>query len=1469
MTRRRLRQLRTQGGRPPLPSQRFAAGLRRHPAAAVALGLGLILLLSSLVPLAQVHNSEDLWLAPGRRTDAYHRVVDRTGVVETTTVLMRGGSAPLDPLLLAASLQVEQAIRDDLALTAVLDDPQHPERSIHSAPRLLAQAAVLSQQRADLLVPIAEALTAAMDASKGSPTASQQQHQQISLSLAAMTLSSEQANATHDGRVLDTGLFGALRGQMQLALQSNLTTTQRLAVVLLVLAGLRLASATSGPDALPTDDRGRARLADLLAALDDILVTGAPLADRQQALVVATRGVDLGERDLALRSGAATFGTPGLGELVGALSAALGSANATDAPTTLMFGSSALRTIETADRLGHAADPGIAGGLQGMDRALGDLAALRHVEALRTALEVELLLLRTLLEMGARGPDLSMPSSNETFNAYAQRLWEVGAVLQEAEVDPATAVVEVEQLQEWTAGIIFVNTELNRLGLFPEPEAFAPMLRMLHHVNDTLTVLAHGIGPQTPTPAARLLCALVGAELNGVLRPAQERAMTVDPEMAALLEQTLIGLDHTLVLPLAWEHAASALEALLPLLDWEDAQLLGPSALAYEQTAVQTADSTADLLERPLVETVRDAAVRLGAAALRPVAGGDATTGAAELLLHQQTSIVVAADTDLLGAGGNEALWRTVAGTARPLLARGLADPAGVGGAVTPRVQLQAVAMLDAAAAAFDLVAPTHEAATATLLREALALCAQTAEALPEVDHPLEPAAVSEVLQRHQQDVPALAAAIAGDGFGTLGLPPQWRGDDLELQGLRQVGAGMLPWVAAGIPATLGAELARLMPLDGSGRLLLTLDLDSRIGRDSLGAAQRHLEILLQQRVDAPGVELQVGGIGLMWQQTEGAVGATVGQFLPLILLVVLLVLLVIFARVWDVVVVLGVLLGALAWTVGLAVLLGIALNPITLIVPILLVGLGVDYGIHAQVWYRDARAAGRGPRAAALDALTHASSSLVLATITAVFSFLTFLATPLPVLQQFGLLVALGLIGSLVLTLLLVPTLSMLVEGRSVRNPRPTKVRSRKVGHGPMGALLRTASARPVLTLGLVALLTYGAALSATTLQTSFTLQDMTAANIPVSRTIDEVDVGFPTSQQVALVVIEGRVDDPAVLQALWTLTQNVQDDGDLARIAGAADLQWVGSVVDDARAQQRLLGAAALLDAEPGVAALAAMADSLDTDGDGALLGDDNLSAPQAQLLVRLVANATALGGHHLVGLGTTGSPDLLVVQIPLLQGVRHGERILQHLQTDCAPLRALLHDGPLTGVTVTGLPLLNNEVMRTIQASGWRSAILTLVASSVVLTVFFALSRRSLTLGVVTVGPIWLDLIWLLGLMGALRLPLTMMTAMIVSMAVGLGDLYNVDFTLRFTERFRATKDPLKAMRQTLPVTGTALLGSAATTVLAFGVLVFAPVPVVQQFGTIFALAVALMFLDTLLVLPVLLVLWARWQPVARSA
>ena len=68
---------------------------------------------------------------------------------------------------------------------------------------------------------------------------------------------------------------------------------------------------------------------------------------------------------------------------------------------------------------------------------------------------------------------------------------------------------------------------------------------------------------------------------------------------------------------------------------------------------------------------------------------------------------------------------------------------------------------------------------------------------------------------------------------------------------------------------------------------------------------------------------------------------------------------------------------------------------------------------------------------------------------------------------------------------------------------------------------------------------------------------------------------------------------------------------------------------------------------------------------------------------------------------------------------------------------------------------------------------------------------------------------------------------------------------------------------ACRSTVTHTGTALFGAAATTISGFGLLVFATMPPLQQFGGITALTILYSFLASVFILPTFLVVWAKWK------
>ena len=84
-------------------------------------------------------------------------------------------------------------------------------------------------------------------------------------------------------------------------------------------------------------------------------------------------------------------------------------------------------------------------------------------------------------------------------------------------------------------------------------------------------------------------------------------------------------------------------------------------------------------------------------------------------------------------------------------------------------------------------------------------------------------------------------------------------------------------------------------------------------------------------------------------------------------------------------------------------------------------------------------------------------------------------------------------------------------------------------------------------------------------------------------------------------------------------------------------------------------------------------------------------------------------------------------------------------------------------------------------------------------------------------------------------------------------------------RYREEYARERDPEQAAVRTLATTGSALLGSAMTTGLGFGVLVGSPLLASQQFGITATIAIVYsLIVSVLLVLPAMVV-WGAYQNV----
>jgi predicted RND superfamily exporter protein len=154
---------------------------------------------------------------------------------------------------------------------------------------------------------------------------------------------------------------------------------------------------------------------------------------------------------------------------------------------------------------------------------------------------------------------------------------------------------------------------------------------------------------------------------------------------------------------------------------------------------------------------------------------------------------------------------------------------------------------------------------------------------------------------------------------------------------------------------------------------------------------------------------------------------------------------------------------------------------------------------------------------------------------------------------------------------------------------------------------------------------------------------------------------------------------------------------------------------------------------------------------------------------------------------------------------------------------------------------------------------SQIVSIFVSVLVVLLIVAFSNRSLAAGLVAALPLSIAIIGNFAVMGFLGITLNMATAMIASLAVGIG----IDYTIHFIEAFKREYEATAAgsaggdyLYRTFAGSGKAILINAVSVGAGFCVLAFSRFRIMAQFGGLVALSMAISAIVSLTVIPVLL-------------
>jgi predicted RND superfamily exporter protein len=189
-----------------------------------------------------------------------------------------------------------------------------------------------------------------------------------------------------------------------------------------------------------------------------------------------------------------------------------------------------------------------------------------------------------------------------------------------------------------------------------------------------------------------------------------------------------------------------------------------------------------------------------------------------------------------------------------------------------------------------------------------------------------------------------------------------------------------------------------------------------------------------------------------------------------------------------------------------------------------------------------------------------------------------------------------------------------------------------------------------------------------------------------------------------------------------------------------------------------------------------------------------------------------------------------------------------------------------GPDVKVAGTGTVAIYNRII----AAAMDSTIKSFSIAFVVITVLMIFLIGELRLGIASMIPNLLPIIFCLGLMGWGRIPLDMVTILIGSVILGIA----VDDTIHFMHGFRRyldkTGDIFQAIQGTLMTSGRAMLFTSVVLSLGFFVYVFATLNHFIRFGILTGITILVAFFADIFLAPaiVLLMMRHRQQPVHQN-
>jgi hopanoid biosynthesis associated RND transporter like protein HpnN len=585
-------------------------------------------------------------------------------------------------------------------------------------------------------------------------------------------------------------------------------------------------------------------------------------------------------------------------------------------------------------------------------------------------------------------------------------------------------------------------------------------------------------------------------------------------------------------------------------------------------------------------------------------------------------------------------------------------------------------------------------------------------------------------------------------------------------------------------------------------------------------------------------------------------------------------------------------LIVGLAYTLAFATLVIGHLNILTITFLPMLIGLAIDFGVHLITRYEEELRHGKKSKDALTKAMVFTGQGIFMGALTTAGAFLAMAFTDFKGIREMGIICGGGLMICLVPMMTLLPIL--LLRGRQ-------NVLDHKIGQAERRARIENFwLQRPIFVTLVVVTLCAVAAIEARRVYFDYNLLDMQSASLPAVIYEEKLITSADKSVLFGAVVADSLDEAVQLEKQIRALTNVVADVESIARFLhqdqdeklqlisqiknvvaplrfNPPDLQ-PANIEELSRTLYSLNGYLGLAQKETRTndpvltAELASLQNASQEFRKAALAGDDEARAGQAEKIgqfqqaffndlrqtfqtLQRQDDRAPLRVEDLPGplrdrfVGVNGK-FLLQVYPKKNIWIRANQK--EFIET----LRHALDPQNQNHPVITGAPVQFYEYTSLLKDSYLTAAWYSLIAIAIMVYIHF----RSVLAVILSLVPVAIGTLWLIGLMGAFNVPFNPANIMTLPLVIGIGVTNGIHILNRFAEEHT----PGILSRST----GKAVLVSGLTAIAGFGSLMLAKHRGIHSLGVVMSVGIAMCMIAGLTFLPALLILLGRRRTLIKN-